>query len=100
VIEDKSDEAKKTKVCAFTFYHVVDYVVALPYYTNYATFDQANAGKNDEEKKTKVCDFAYHVPALSRTTPNFATFDWQTATEKVCTYTCHVVALACTTHIS
>lgn len=89
MIEDKSDEAKKTKVCAFTFYHVVDYVVALPYYTNYATFDQA-----------KVCDFAYHVPALSRTNPNFATFDWQTATEKVCTYTCHVVALACTTHIS
>lgn len=58
MIEDKSDEAKKTKVCAFTFYHVVDYVVALPYYTNYATFDQA-----------KVCDFAYHVPALSLVLP-------------------------------
>ena len=55
----------------FYFHHVVDYVVALPYYTNYATFDQANAGKNDE---TKVCEFAYHVPALSRTIPNLLKF--------------------------
>jgi hypothetical protein len=42
VIEGKSDEAKKTKICAFTFYHVVDNVVALSYDTNFATFDLAD----------------------------------------------------------